>query len=92
MRRTRNARRTTGVPGLSLNSVLILSNQPGPPHIPPVELAVAFEIVVGSVMEQILKSLGESDSLAAQRNEWLPGLVSGEVRVGRVEHAIEVAN
>ncbi len=47
----------------------------------PVEVAQAFEVMVKSVMERILKNLNESRTLVTLRDTLLPRLVSGEVRV-----------
>ena len=50
-----------------------------------------FSEIVGSILDKMVSAKAESRALATQRNSLLPKLVSGELWVGRVECALEVA-
>ena len=58
----------------------------------PVELALVFEEIVKPAMACILNNLEESKSLASQRDELLPKLVSGELQVRDVAAFMENTN
>ena len=53
--------------------------------LPPITLAKIFESAVRPGLKRILGNLQETQHLARQRDALLPGLVSGEVRVGTFE-------
>ena len=52
---------------------------------PPADVWATFSLLVSPMFADIEITRKESHSLAAQRDALLPGLVSGEVRVGRLE-------
>lgn len=58
---------------------------------PPLPVVAAFEQSVGALDELILNNWGESRTLAELRDLLLPKLLSGEIRVGQAERAVEAA-
>ena len=60
-------------------------------HLPPNDVAGAFEAAVKAIMERVLGNLHESRTLARLRDILLPKLISGEIRVPDAERALESA-
>ena len=52
--------------------------------LPPIAIVKIFESTLSPTMGRILRNLRENRSIAAQRDALLPGLVSGDVRVGEI--------
>lgn len=59
--------------------------------VPPEGLVDAFEACVGPLLDRIRTSLSESRTLVDLRNTLLPKLISGELRVRKVERLLEEA-
>ncbi len=58
-------------------------------HLPPTDVAGAFEAAVKAIMERVLRNLHESRALAALRDTLLPKLMSGKLRLAKAAQAIE---
>ena len=58
-------------------------------HLPPTEVAGAFEATVNAIMECVLRNLHESRTLAALRDTLLPRLMSGEIQLAATTMAME---
>ena len=54
------------------------------------DVAKAFERVVGPMLGRIVGNVHESRSLAALLDALLPKLMSGEIRVGDADRAMEL--
>jgi len=59
--------------------------------LPPEENATAFASVTQPLVDKILNHILQSHNLAAIRDALLPKLLSGEIRVGEAEKAVEMA-
>jgi type I restriction enzyme S subunit len=53
--------------------------------LPPAEITACFSEITGPIFQGIAGNLAESQTLATVRDTLLPGLLSGEVRVKKIE-------
>ncbi len=56
---------------------------------PPLSLAKAFNLLIQPFMERTVENIHESRTFASLRDALLPKLISGELRVGKVEEIME---
>jgi type I restriction enzyme, S subunit len=59
--------------------------------VPPPAITAAFEAAVGPLVTRVLASCNESCTLATLRDELLPKLISGELRVSEAERVVAEA-
>ena len=74
------------VPGLNSTQVKSLTIL-----VPPPAITAAFEAAVGPLVTRVLASCNESCTLATLRDELLPKLISGELRVSEAERVVAEA-
>ena len=52
--------------------------------VPSIQIAATFEEIVASLRARVVANASESFTLAAERDIFLPKLISGELRVGEL--------